>query len=109
MARAVVDNPHRDLLPNYLVNVRASANVLAAPALFVPNLALGTDQQGRYVLVVDKTNVVVQKHVETGQQDGAVTVITAGLEADDKVVVTGIDRAIPGNKVVPTPAAPPST
>jgi RND family efflux transporter MFP subunit len=108
MARVVVDNPHRDLLPNYLVHVRASAEVLAAPALFVPNVALGTDQQGRYVLVADKNNVVAQKHVETGQEDGALTVITAGLEPDDNVIVTGLDRAIPGNKVAPSPVPPPA-
>lgn len=104
MVRAVVDNPHHDLLPGYLVHVRASAQVLAAPALFVPNVALGTDQQGRYVLVVDKNNIVGQKHVETGQEDGALTVITAGLDPDDNIVVTGLDRAIPGNKVAPQPA-----
>jgi RND family efflux transporter MFP subunit len=109
MARVVVDNPHRDLLPNYLVHVRASAQVLAAPALFVPNVALGTDQQGRYVLVADKNDVVAQKHVETGQEDGALTVITAGLEPDDNVIITGLDRAIPGNKVAPRPAPPPAS
>ena len=109
MARVVVDNPHHDLLPNYLVHVRASARVLAAPALFVPNVALGTDQQGRYVLVADKNDVVQQRHVETGQEDGALTVITAGLEPDDNVIVTGLDRAIPGNKVVPRPAPPPAS
>ena len=109
MVRVVVDNPHRDLLPNYLVHVRASAQVLAAPALFVPNVALGTDQQGRYVLVADKNDVVAQKHVETGQEDGALTVITAGLEPDESVVVTGLDRAIPGSKVAPQPAPPPAS
>jgi len=109
MARVVVDNPHHDLLPNYLVHVRGFAKVLEAPALFVPNAALGTDQQGRYVLVVDKDNVVEQKHVETGQEDGALTVITSGLEPNDNVVVTGLDRAIPGNKVAPRPAPPPAS
>ena len=109
MARVVVDNPHRDLLPNYLVHVRASAEVLAAPALFVPNVALGTDQQGRNVQVADKNDVVQQRHVETGQEDGALTVITAGLEPDDNVIVTGLDRAIPGNKVAPRPAPPPAS
>jgi RND family efflux transporter MFP subunit len=107
MARVVVANPHHNLLPGYLVHVRAFASVLAAPALFVPNVALGTDQQGRYVLVVDKNNVVQQKHVETGQEDGALTVITAGLEPGDNVIVAGIDRAIPGNKVAPHPAPSP--
>jgi membrane fusion protein, multidrug efflux system len=109
LGRVVVANPHHDLLPGYLVRVRAFASVLAAPALFVPNVALGTDQQGRYVLVVDKNNVVQQKHVETGQQDGALTVITAGLDPADNVIVAGIDRAIPGNKVVPRPAPPPAS
>ena len=109
MARMVVDNPHHDLLPNYLVHVRASAQVLAAPALFVPNVALGTDQQGRYVLVVNKDDIVEQKHVETGQDDGALTVIRSGLQADDNVVVTGLDRAIPGNKVLPRAAQLPAS
>ena len=109
MARVVVANPHHDLLPNYLVHVRASAQVLAAPALFVPNVALGTDQQGRYVLVVDKNNVVQQKHIETGQEDGALTVISSGLEPNDNVIVTGIDRAVPGNKVAPQPVPPPAS
>jgi RND family efflux transporter MFP subunit len=109
MARVVVDNPRHDLLPNYLVHVRAFAQVLAAPMLFVPNVALGTDQQGRYVLVTDKNNVVEQKHVETGQEDGALSVISSGLEPDDNIIVTGLDRAIPGNKVAPRPAPPPAS
>jgi membrane fusion protein, multidrug efflux system len=109
MARVVVDNPHHDLVPNYLVHVRASAQVLAAPALFVPNVALGTDQQGRYLLVVDKNSAVEQKHVETGQEDGALTVISSGLNPDDNVIVTGLDRAIPGNKVAPRPVPPPAS
>jgi RND family efflux transporter MFP subunit len=109
MARVIVDNSNHDLLPNYLVRVRASAQVLAAPTLFVPNVALSTDQQGRYVLVVDKNNIVQQQHVQTGQEDGALTVITSALEADDNVIVTGLDRAIPGNKVAPRPAPPPAT
>jgi multidrug efflux pump subunit AcrA (membrane-fusion protein) len=109
MARVVARNPHHDLLPSYLVNVRASAPILAAPALFVPDVALGTDQQGRYVLVVDKTNVVQEKHVETGQEEGTLTVISSGLEPDDNVIVTGLERAIPGNKVAPQPAPPPAS
>jgi RND family efflux transporter MFP subunit len=109
LGRVIVSNSHHDLLPVYLVHVRAFAKVLAAPALFVPNVALSTDQQGRYILVVDKNNVVQQKHVETGQEDGALTVIITGLEPDDNVIVTGLDRAIPGNKVAPRPVPPPAS
>jgi RND family efflux transporter MFP subunit len=109
LARVIVNNPHHDLLPGYYVNVRASAPILAASALLVPDVALGQDQQGRYLLVVNKNNIVEQKHVETGQQQGALIVIASGLNLDDNVVITGLERAIPGNKVAPHPAPPPAT
>jgi multidrug efflux pump subunit AcrA (membrane-fusion protein) len=86
------------------VHVRATSEELASPALLVPEAALGTDQEGRYVLVLDKTNTVEQRHVETGQEEGALRVITAGLNADDNVIVTGLDRAVPGTRVAPHPA-----
>ncbi len=106
LARVIVDNPHHDLLPGYYVNVRASAPILAAPALLVPEVALGQDQQGRYVLVANENNIVEQKHVETGQQEGTLVVIASGLTPDDNVIVTGLEAAIPGNKVAPHPAPP---
>ncbi len=69
------------------------------PALLVPDVALGSDQGGRYVLVVNKDNVVEQRKVEPGQLVGDLRVIEKGLTKDDRVVVGGIMRAIPGEKV----------
>ena len=69
------------------------------PALLVPDVALGSDQGGRYVLVVNKDNVVEQRKVEPGQLVGDLRVIENGLTKDDRVVVGGIMRAIPGEKV----------
>ena len=69
------------------------------PALLVPDVALGSDQSGRYVLVVNKDNVVEQRKVEPGQLVGDLRVIDKGLAKDDRVVVGGIMRAIPGQKV----------
>ncbi|HET6183058.1 MAG TPA: efflux RND transporter periplasmic adaptor subunit [Acetobacteraceae bacterium] len=109
LARAVVQNPNNEILPGYYTNVRASAPVLAAPALLVPEVSLGADQEGRYVLVVNKDNVVEKRHLTLGQPEGALRVITAGLQPDDNVVVTGLERAIPGNKVAPQPAPPPAS
>ena len=65
----------------------------------MPDTALGSDQGGRYVLVVNKDNVVEQRQVETGQLVGDLRVIEKGLTKDDRVVVGGIMRAIPGQKV----------
>jgi multidrug efflux system membrane fusion protein len=106
LVRAILPNPKRDLLPGYYVNVRASSKLLAGPALLVPDVAMGADQEGRYVLIVNKENVVEQRHVTLGQEEGALRVIASGLKADDNVIVTGLERAIPGNKVAPHPAPP---
>ena len=65
----------------------------------MPDVALGSDQGGRYVLVVNKDSVVEQRKVEPGQLVGELRVIDSGLTKDDRVVVGGIMRAIPGEKV----------
>jgi hypothetical protein len=65
-------------------------------------------KRGRYVLVVNKDNVVEQRKIEARQLVGDLRVIDSGLTKDDRVVVGGIMRAIPGQKVDPelsTPAA----
>jgi multidrug efflux pump subunit AcrA (membrane-fusion protein) len=75
-------------------------------ALLVPDVALGSDQGGRYVLVVDKDNVVAQRKVVIGPLVDDLRVIDMGLNADDRVVFAGVLRAIPGEKVDPqAPAA----
>ena len=95
--RAVLPNANRALLPGYFVRVRVPMQT--RPALLVPDVAIGSDQGGRYVLVVNKDNVVEQRKVEPGQLVGDLRVIDNGLAKDDRVVVGGIMRAIPGEKV----------
>jgi RND family efflux transporter MFP subunit len=109
-ARAILGNPDRVLLPGYFVRVRIP---LGEPqdALLVPEVAIGSDQSGRYVLVVGKDNVVEQRKVEIGQVVDAMRVIEQGLGPDDRVLLTGMLRAIPGQKVDPqmqTAAAAPA-
>jgi len=71
------------------------------PALLVPNVALGSDQGGRYVLIVNKDDVVEQRRVDPGQLVGELRVIEKGVTKNDRVVAGGIMRAIPGQKVDP--------
>lgn len=110
MARAILKNPDRVLLPGYFVRVRIP---LGEPQsmLLVPDTAIGSDQGGRYVLVVNKDNVVEQRKVEIGQLVGTMRVIEQGVAADDRVLVSGLLRAIPGEKVDPQmqAAAAPAT
>jgi RND family efflux transporter MFP subunit len=98
--RGVLPNPDRTLLPGMFVRIRVPYNEQNG-ALLVPDTALGSDQAGRYVLVVSGENVVEQRKVQTGQLEGELRVIESGLKADDKVVVAGLLRAIPGQKVDP--------
>jgi RND family efflux transporter MFP subunit len=99
-ARAIFDNKDRSLLPGYFVRVRIPVSD-QADALLVPDAALGSDQGGRYLLVVNKDNVVEHRNVKTGPLIDGMRVIDDGLKADDSVVVAGVLRAIPGQKVDP--------
>jgi RND family efflux transporter MFP subunit len=98
--RGVLPNPDRVLLPGYYVRVRVPFEQ-QANALLVPDVALGSDQSGRYVLVVNGENVVEQRKVQTGPLEGELRVIDSGLKPDDRVVTAGLLRAIPGQKVDP--------
>ena len=97
--RGIFDNPAPALLPGYFVRVRVPRR--AQPALLVPEVAVGADQGGRYVLTVNADNVVEQRRVELGQSFGEMRAIESGLKPDDRVVVSGILDAVPGQKVDP--------
>jgi len=98
--RGIFQNADRALLPGNFVRVRVPVQQVPQ-ALLVPEAALGSDQGGRYVLVVNGDNVVEQRKVGVGQIVGEMRVIESGLKQDDRVVVTGLIRAIPGEKVDP--------
>ena len=95
-ARASLANGDRALLPGYSVRVRIPQ--WEEQALLVPDVALGSDQNGRYVLVINKDSVVEQRRVEQGQLIGNLRVIEKGLRKEDRVIVGGM-HAIPGQKV----------
>nr|WP_249167718.1 efflux RND transporter periplasmic adaptor subunit [Bradyrhizobium elkanii] len=98
--RGVFANPDRTLLPGFYVRVRVPFEK-QDNALLVPDVAIGSDQAGRYVLVVNAENVVEQRKVTTGPLDEGLRVIESGLKADDRIVTAGLLRAIPGQKVDP--------
>jgi RND family efflux transporter MFP subunit len=97
--RGVLQNPKQTLLPGFFVRVRVPED--PEESLLVPDVALGADQGGRYVLVADKDNVVEQRKVTVGPKVGDMRAIEKGLKPDDRVIVAGIQRAVPGQKVDP--------
>ncbi|MDM9623895.1 efflux RND transporter periplasmic adaptor subunit [Rhizobium sp. S96] len=98
--RGLFDNKERALIPGLFVRVRVPVGH-DDKALLVRNDAIGTNQQGSYVLVLGKDDTVEQRPVKTGQREGELRVIESGLDAADWVVIGGIQQAVPGNKVSP--------
>jgi RND family efflux transporter MFP subunit len=70
-------------------------------ALLVTERAIGADQEGRFLLVVNGKSVVEKRTIQMGQLVDGLRVIGKGLQARDWVVVKGIQRARPGGKVTP--------
>jgi RND family efflux transporter MFP subunit len=105
IARARLANDDQALLPGYSVRIRVALR--EEPALLVPDAALGGDQNGRYVLVINKDSVVEQRKVEEGQLIGNLRVIEKGLGKNDRVIVGGMP-AVPGQKVDAEPGSVPA-
>jgi membrane fusion protein, multidrug efflux system len=98
--RALFDNKDHALLPGLFVRVRVPI-ARQDKALLTRDDAIGTSQEGSYVLVVGPDNVVQRKIVKTGQRQGQLRIIESGLDPGDWVVTEGVQRAFPGAKVEP--------
>ena len=107
MARAIFDNKDHLLLAGLFVRVRIPVGH-QDEALLTRDDAIGSSQEGSYVLVVGPDNVVQRKTVKTGSREGQLRIIESGLDPGDWVVTEGIQRAFPGAKVDPqrTASAP---
>ena len=100
--RGIFENKDGRLLPGLFVRVRVpQPKQQRGSSLWVDETAISQSQLGVYLLVLGKDNVVEQRQVKTGQTEAALTVIQSGLKPDDWVVTSGIQRAVPGQKVNP--------
>ncbi|HEV7435667.1 MAG TPA: efflux RND transporter periplasmic adaptor subunit [Pseudorhizobium sp.] len=98
--RAVFDNPDGDLIPGQFVRVR-----LGQPRpqehLLVSESAVGSDQDKKFVLVVDQSNTVAYRPVALGAAVDGRRIVEDGLAPGDRVVVNGLQRVRPGAVVEP--------
>ncbi len=100
-ARAVFENPEQILTPGLFVRVRVPFGE-PQPSLLVPEVAIGSDQATKFVMVVDAQNVVEMRPVELGAStDDRLRVVKKGLVAGERVIVNGLMRARPGAPVLP--------
>lgn len=99
--RGVIPNPDGALTPGLYGSMRINGS---APykTLLVPDLAIGTEQNERFVLVVEANDLVSSKKVKLGLLFGKLRSIVDGLTPTDRVVINGLQMARPGTKVNPT-------
>ena len=97
---ADIDNPDGSLIPGAFADVRIKEGIEKG-ALFVPEEAVGTDLSGRYVLLIGEGDIIRQKAVRVGEKHGNLRRIISGISKGDRIVVSGIQRALPGRRVAP--------
>jgi membrane fusion protein, multidrug efflux system len=109
--RGIIANPvlpngaGRELVDGELVTVILED---AAPveAIAIPRAAILSDQRGDYIYVVGSDDKAEQRRVKLGQSTPTFAVVASGLNEGENVVVEGVQRVRPGEKVAPGPASP---
>ena len=97
--RAVFANANGVFTPGMFARVRVPGSP-PYEGLLVPDVAIGTEQARRYVVVVDDQDTARIKYVTLGQlTSDNLRVIKEGIGPDDRVVVNGLMQARPGTKV----------
>ena len=97
-AYAVVPNPHLFLTPGMFGHMRLLTSG-ARDALLVPDQAIVTDLTRQLVYVVEPNGVVGQRQVQIGPLVEGLRVVRSGLAPTDRVVISGVQRAHPGQRV----------
>lgn len=98
--RAIFDNPEGRLIPGQFVRVRMG-QPKAEEHLLVSERAIGTDQDKKFVFVVDTSNTVAIRQIRLGSSVDGQRIVEEGLNAGDRIVVNGLQRIRPGAVVDP--------
>ncbi|WP_133646023.1 efflux RND transporter periplasmic adaptor subunit [Paraburkholderia flava] len=96
--RARFDNADGVLVPGLYARVKVGGSA-PHPALMIDDAAVGTDQDKKFVLAVDKSDHVSYREVQLGAQQDGLRVIKSGLQPGDRIVVNGTQRVRPGDQV----------
>lgn len=98
--RAVLDNTKGDLTPGLFARVRTGGSA-AISAILVDDRAISTDQDKKYVLVVDSGNKATYREVKLGPVVNGLRVIRSGLKSGERIIVNGLQHVRPNDIVAP--------
>jgi membrane fusion protein (multidrug efflux system) len=105
--RAKVPNPDKVLLPGTYVTLKAVLGQLNNVYL-IPQAAAQRDAASAYLLVVGDDGKVARRDIDAERSQGSDWIVTKGLSGGEQVIVSGLQRAQPGQpaKASPMPASP---
>jgi membrane fusion protein, multidrug efflux system len=98
--RAVFDNTDGHLMPGQFARLRMG-QAETAPQLLVSERAVGTDQNKKFVMVVDTDSKAAYREVFLGPSVDGMRVVVSGLQAGERIVVNGLQRVRPGVLLAP--------
>lgn len=98
--RAVFDNPGNRLIPGQFVRIRMG-EPKAEQRLMISERAVSTDQDKKFVFVVDAENKVNYRQIQLGAAVDGLRIVEKGVNAGDRIVVNGLQRIRPGITVDP--------
>lgn len=98
--RAVFNNPNKLIMPGMFVTLIVESQDKQEMVL-VPQAAVQENQQGKFVLVIDKSNKVASRHVTLGRRMNAMWVVESGLSANEQVIIEGLQKVRTGIEVNP--------
>jgi multidrug efflux system membrane fusion protein len=98
--RAVFDNVDGRLMPGQFARL-LMGQPKAEPTLLISERAVGTDQNKKFVMVVNKDSKAEYREVALGVSIDGMRVVTGGLHAGERIVVRGLQRVRPGAVVAP--------
>ncbi|MGH7628680.1 MAG: efflux RND transporter periplasmic adaptor subunit [Gemmatimonadales bacterium] len=109
-ARGVFSNKDRAFTPGLFARLKLVGSARYR-AVLVLDRAVGTDQDKKFVLVLQPDSTVEYRPVQIGRLVDGLRIVTAGLKGGERIVINGLQRVRPGMKVAPTvaPMAPDST
>jgi RND family efflux transporter MFP subunit len=102
--RVVFPNPDGQLVPGLYGKILIPQ--VRTNAVLVPNVALQRDLSGNYLLFVTASNIVDRLDVTPAERVDQNRIIESGIEGNERVIVSGLQRARPGIVVAPTEAQP---
>jgi len=104
--RAVFDNSEGEYTPGLYARLKLVGSGIYT-AMLIQDEAVGTDLGKKYVLVVDTDNKALYRSVDVGPKLEGLRIVRSGLQKDDRIVVSGLQRVRPGSAIDPqdTPMA----